>query len=625
MATHNISVIREADRWVAKFPFSYETKDFVKGAGFRFDGQRKLWWTADPAIASKLDPKIAASIAIQTNTAIAASRATDAPAGFMAPSPQGLIYRPFQLAGIAFALSRANCLIGDEMGLGKTLQAIGVINSDTSIRRVLCIVKASIKINWQRELTKWLTRDLSVGIANGGSLPTTDVVVINYDILKKHIDSIRAVQWDLLVVDECHLVKNPKAQRTVLVLGRWDRDPAKVVPAIPAKRRIFMTGTPIVNKPIELFPLLKALDPFGLGKSRMEYAKRYCNAHINSYGYWDYDGASNLDELQRRLRSSIMIRRLKADVLKELPPKQHQVIVMPTTDPALLALLRDELRTYDDTQDANLKTRSTAFERIAKLRHDVAVAKIPMCIEFVRDALDESDKIVVFAHHHDVVDALMDAFADIDAVKLTGETPMVARQEAIDRFQNDPACRLFVGNIQAAGAGITLTAAQHCIFVESDWAPGNMDQASDRLHRITQEGSVLVQYLILDDSLDAKMAVTISDKANTIRQALDTGNVEVEVPVIVPHTPQAPVASPDDLTQQQVEAVHQGLRMLAAMCDGAAALDGCGFNKLDTQTGHSLANWSGPLTPKQAKLGLKLVIKYQRQLPASLLATARGI
>lgn len=623
MATHNISVIREGDKWFARFAFSYETKDVIKEAGFRFDGSTKRWWTADPAIASKLDPKIAAAIAIQTNSDIAASRAVDAPAGFMAPSPNGLVYRPFQLAGISFALAHQNCLIGDEMGLGKTLQAIGVINSDPTIRRVLCVVKASIKINWERELTKWLTRDMSVGIANGGSLPNTDVVVINYDILKKHIDSIRTINWDLLIVDECHLIKNPKAQRTVLVLGRWDRDPAKLVPAIPAKRRIFMTGTPIVNKPIELFPLLKALDPFGLGKNRMTYAKRYCNAHINSYGYWDYNGASNLDELQRKLRSTVMIRRLKSEVLKELPPKQHQVVVLPTTDPALLAMLRDELQMHEDTQSANLKTRSTAFERMAKLRHDTSVAKIPMCIEFIRDALDESDKIVVFAHHHDVVDALMTAFADIDAVKLTGETPMQARQEAIDRFQNDPACRLFVGNIQAAGAGITLTAAQHCIFVESDWAPGNMDQASDRLHRITQEGSVLVQYLILDDSLDAKMAVTISNKAGTIKQALDTGNIEVEVPVIVPHAPEVPQAAAGDLSQEQIAAIHECIRLLAGQCDGARSWDGAGFNKLDTYLGHEFANKSY-LSQKMAAIGRKWCVKYRRQLPADLLAIING-
>lgn len=623
MSSHAISVVREADRWIAKFAFTWETKDIVKNAGFRFDGATKRWWTADPAIAAKLDPAVATALAIQTNAAIASSRATTAPTDFTVPCPSGLAFRPFQLAGINFALTHKNCLIGDEMGLGKTLQAIGVINSDPSIRRVLCIVKASIKINWERELTKWLTRDMSVGIANGGALPATDVVVINYDILKKHIDAIRAVQWDLLIVDECHLIKNPKAQRTVLVLGKWDRDPAKLVPAIPAKRRIFMTGTPIVNKPIELFPLLKTLDPFGLGKNRMTYAKRYCNAHINSYGYWDYNGASNLDELQRRLRSTIMIRRLKSEVLRELPPKQLQIIVMPTTDPAILELLQDELRTYDDTQDANLKTRSTAFERIAKLRHDIAVAKIPMCVEFIRDALDENDKIVVFAHHHDVVNALMTAFADIDAVKLTGETPMVARQEAIDRFQNDPACRLFVGNIQAAGAGITLTAAQHCIFVEQDWTPGNMHQAEDRLHRIGQEGSVLIQHLVLNDSLDAKMAVTIDTKQDTIDQALDTGDVAVEVPVIVPHVPAAPKAAPGDLSQEQIAAIHQCIRILAGMCDGARTWDGAGFNKLDTYLGHQFAEREY-LSQKMAAIGAKWCNKYRRQLPADLLDIIKG-
>jgi SWI/SNF-related matrix-associated actin-dependent regulator 1 of chromatin subfamily A len=621
MTTHQISVVREADKWIAKFAFTYETKDIVKNAGFRFDGTRKIWWTASPEIAAKLDPRIAAAIAIQTNSDISASRSAAAPVGFTVPCPAGLTFRPFQLAGIKFISERKNSLVADEMGLGKTLEAIGAINADSSIKRVLCVVKASIKINWERELTKWLSRPMSVAIANG-AFPNTDIVVINYDVLKKHIAAIHAVQWDLLIVDECHLVKNPKAQRTVLVLGKWVPDETKRVPAIPARKRVFLTGTPIVNRPIELFPLLKALDPFGLGKNKMEYAKRYCDAKHNGWG-WDFSGASNLDELQRKLRSSLMIRRLKLEVLKELPPKQRQIMVLPTTDPAILEMLQAEIQAHDDTQSANLKTRSTAFERMAKLRHDIAVAKIPMCVEFIREALEESNKIVVFAHHHDVVNALMNAFHDIDAVKLTGETSMVARQEAIDRFQSDPACRLFVGNIQAAGAGITLTAATHAIFIEQDWTPGNMDQAEDRLHRIGQDGSVLIQHLVLNDSLDAKMAVTIDQKRDTIVQALDTGKIEVEVPIIVPYTPEAPKAAADDLSQEQIAAIHQCIKMLAGMCDGAVSWDGAGFNKIDTDLGHIFAE-KEYLSQKMAKIGKRWCSKYHRQLPAELLQIIKG-
>jgi hypothetical protein len=211
-----IVVSREGDAFVAHFPFSYETKDIVKNAGFRFDPARKLWYTRDALVASKLDPSLAVAAVAKANAALDASRAVDADLSI--PAPQGLEYLGYQKAGIAYAMARANTLIGDEMGLGKTIQALGMINADPSIRSVLVICPASLKLNWQREAQKWLTRPASIGIANG-TFPDSDIVIINYDILAKHRDAIFARSWDLLVADECHYVKNPKAQRTKLLLG----------------------------------------------------------------------------------------------------------------------------------------------------------------------------------------------------------------------------------------------------------------------------------------------------------------------------------------------------------------------------------------------------------------------
>ena len=265
-------------------------------------------------------------LAKEKGKAIESSKAVDVDYDLDIPAPEGLEYMPFQRAGIAYAMARENTLIGDEMGLGKTIQALGVINADPTIRDVLIICPASLKINWQREAQKWLVRPMTVGIVSTKEpFPDTDIKIINYDILTKFKSQLRAINWDFLVVDEVHYLKNPKALRTAQVFGKWNKDPSKKIHPLDAKRRAFMTGTPIVNRPIELFPLLKFT---GIFKNWKHFVERYCNGHQTRWG-WDVSGASNLGELQGKLRSTIMVRRLKKDVLTDLPPKRRQVIELP--------------------------------------------------------------------------------------------------------------------------------------------------------------------------------------------------------------------------------------------------------------------------------------------------------
>jgi hypothetical protein len=194
------------------------------------------------------------------------------------------------------------------------------------------------------------------------------------------------------------------------------------------------------------------------------------------------------------------------------------------------------------------------------------------------------------------------------------------RQAEVERFQNDPACRMFIGSIHAAGVGITLTAASHVVFAELDWVPGNVSQAEDRCHRIGQRDSVLVQHLVFDNSVDSRMAGIIVAKQAVIDSALDEGMKIPKVEVVVgPQPVKEPVVNPGDLPPEQVEAIHTALKLLASRCDGAFAEDGAGFNKLDTNFGHSLA--SAPrLSQKQAAAGKKLANKYRRQLPGDLMA-----
>jgi len=362
-------------------------------------------------------------------------------------------------------------------------------------------------------------------------------------------------------------------------------------------------------------------------------------------------GSSNLPELQDKLRGSVMVRRLKRDVLTELPAKRRAVIELPAN--GAHAAVEAEQRAYeaheetlealrvavelakasdnpDDYAAAVAALRqavSVAFGEMSRTRHATALAKVPYVVEHLRDSL-EGGKVVCFAHHKDVVAAIMAEFPDV-AVKVTGDDSMEARQAAVDRFQTDPACLLFVGNIQAAGVGLTLTASAHVVFAELDWVPGNVTQAEDRTHRIGQHSAVLVQHLVLEGSLDARMAHILVEKQRIIDAALDT--LHEPAPVIPSRdrgatedtTRQQLEATAATLTPAQVGAITTGLQLLAAMdTDHARDRNSMGFSKMDVHIGHSLAA-AASLTPRQAALGARLVNKYRRQLPAELVAAAK--
>jgi SWI/SNF-related matrix-associated actin-dependent regulator 1 of chromatin subfamily A len=239
---------------------------------------------------------------------------------------------------------------------------------------------------------------------------------------------------------------------------------------------------------------------------------------------WKWDGADNLEELQELMRSRFMVRRLKKDVLTELPAKRRQVIVL-EPKPQLAKLVAKEVITYNEhaeklkAQDAPTEL-ALEFEGLSDMRKKIAVKKVPYAVEHIKELLNETNKVVVFAHHHEVIDALHEAFGQ-SAVVIDGRVSLDERQKAVDRFQTDKDCQVFIGGIQAAGVGITLTSASTVVFVELDWVPGNVSQAEDRCHRIGQKESVLVQHLVLEGSLDERVVEVIIQKQEVIDKALD--------------------------------------------------------------------------------------------------------
>ena len=433
-----------------------------------------------------------------------ASRATDS--DIVIPAPAGCAFLPFQKAGIAIATTRKHNLLADEMGLGKSVMALGLVNFHADIHRVLIVTKASLKANWYRECKKWLTRPMSVGIADASCFPSTDVVVINFDICHKFTKRMEFF-WDLVVIDESHYVKNARSRRAKSIIGyKPTRNELaagmQASSGIPARRKLMLTGTPFENKPAELYPLLRyLLEDQCMSKSAFE--KKYCGAGFSGFG-WQANGASNLEGLNRWLRETVMIRRLKRDVLKELPPKTRMIVELESdsvksvvtneqkvcakyeadlakaqVEFELIKTLESDME-YDTRRKDLNKQFYIPFNEISKVRHETALSKVKLAADAIQSDMDEigSGKILVFAHHSDVLNGLAKHFPN--SVTITGETSLADRDARVQRFQNDVNCGPFFGSIRATGEGLTLTAASLVIFVEEDWVPGKISQCEDR-------------------------------------------------------------------------------------------------------------------------------------------------
>ena len=537
---------------------------------------------------------------VDDSVAIAESAAADS--DIEIPSPDGLSYLPYQKAGVAYALKRKSCLIADEMGLGKTIQAIGFLNV-VKPKTVLVVVPASLKINWKLEMEKWLVESRTIEVVNGGGdtiSDNPDVVIINYDVLTKHKKALLSRTWGVLILDEVHKIKNPKAQRTIACVS------------LKADRKLALTGTPITNRPIELQPIAGFLDPDTFGNF-FGFARQYAGAYKSRFG-WDFSGSSNLDELQRRLRQSIMIRRKKDEVLQDLPAKIRQIIVLPNKS------YRNELaKEFTALADAVEETTydDVSFEQMSGVRHEMALAKVDDVVDHLAD-LDH--QVVVMAHHKDVVEGIKLGLEAVGktVVTLTGDCNQAHRQHSVETFQAGKA-DVFIGTIGAAGVGITLTAASHVVFAELSWVPGDVSQAEDRCHRIGQQDSVLVQHLVVDGSLDARMAEVLVQKQRVLDRAID--DVQI-LPAISINDLAVGVKEVEKifhnkklkpLSDDTVEALQACARYLAARCDGASEKDGQGYNGLDTRFGKSIAAqliW----TPAVQHAAKKVLRKYAGQL-----------
>lgn len=474
-------------------------------------------------------------------TAIEKSRSVKSTAAI--PAPPGLDYLGYQKAGIEYACQKKDTLIGDEMGLGKTIQAIGFVNK-ISPENVVVVCPASLKYNWLEEAQKWLVEDRwKIHVSEDASAPPdeTNFLIVNYEKLIRPNELLMWMRriWGVMICDEAHVLKNPRSKRTNAILGA---DGAGLALMRRSHRSLFLTGTPVLNAPKELWPIISAISPAQFGDWD-KFAERYCGPKVNPVTGWvEYKGGTNLEELQTRLRATCMVRRLKKDVLKELPPKLRQIVYLDDgkqiKDPAIerwnrlfgsdmakAEAMMEAAKTEEDFKAAIKKMDAIvgiAFEEMSKFRHQTAIQKLPMAIEYIENYLNQTEsKVIVFAHHKDVLKAILSHFGE-KAIGIWGDGASdKERQEKVHVFQENPEIRLFVGGLKAAGVGITLTAASTVIFVEGDWTPATMMQAEDRAHRIGQTNPVHIIQLVLRDSLDANMAKYVLRKMRLIERTLD--------------------------------------------------------------------------------------------------------
>jgi SWI/SNF-related matrix-associated actin-dependent regulator of chromatin subfamily A-like protein 1 len=437
---------------------------------------------------------------------------------------------PHQVEGVAFLLGRRRAILADDMGLGKTRQSIVALTEAAPIGPWLVVCPASVKRNWVREIAMARRTDTVhvVGPADPPAVGYTGWVVINYDLLAKVDALLEDLPWTGMVFDEAHYLKNHKSQRSRVSCALVASAPNAVLHAL--------TGTPLTNRPRDLFPLLQLVG-HPMGKSFLSFAKRYCDATHNGFG-WVTDGASNLEELRVQLHG-VMLRRTKDETL-DLPPKLRTWLSVDVPENTAKKETRRVLETLiagnlaraatraalKNGGDASTKGRAAGNDRIrlladlTKAREMIARAKTANTIEFVDGIVAQGEKVIVFSAFTDPVERIAKHFGD-SAVLLTGETPSGKRQALVDRFQNEEGVRVFVANIVAGGIGLNLTAARQVVFNDLDWVPANHWQAEDRAYRIGQTGTVNVTYFTATGTVDEFVSHALSVKAGLIEAVVE--------------------------------------------------------------------------------------------------------
>jgi SWI/SNF-related matrix-associated actin-dependent regulator 1 of chromatin subfamily A len=400
-------------------------------------------------------------------------------------------------------------ILADDMGLGKTTSTI-IAALETGAKKVLIICPATLKINWKREIENY--SDKTIYIAEGKNFSTdADFVITNYDIIKNFHDpkkkddsQILNAKFDLVIADEAHYIKNATAQRTKLI-----NDIVK-----NTERIWLLTGTPMTSRPIDYFNLLNIIES-PVAKNWMAYAIRYCSGYqfkVGNRKVWNVTGASNLEELRDRT-VGLTLRRLKENVL-DLPDKIITPVYLRLKSKEYEEVMGEYYDWYDKNPEES-KSLTVQFSKLTKVRQIIADEKITQTIELAENILEQDKKVIIFCNFTDSLNKITEHFGK-SAVKLDGSMSKVERQYSVDQFQENPKVKVFVGNIKAAGVGITLTSAEAVVMNDLSFLPSDHAQAEDRAYRYGQKNNVLVYYPIFENTIEGIIYDILNNKKQVI-------------------------------------------------------------------------------------------------------------
>ena len=421
-------------------------------------------------------------------------------------------------------------ILADDMGLGKTTSTI-IAALETGAKKILIVCPASLKINWQREIANY--SDRPVFIAEGKKFSTeSDFVIVNYDILKNFHDSdpkkkdeslLLQSNFDLVILDEAHMISNVQAQRT------------KIINSFAKKvdRVWLLTGTPMTSRPMNYYNLLSLIES-PVAQNWKAYAIRYCQGFQFTAGkrkVWNVSGASNLEELRDRTSKQIL-RRLKEDVL-DLPDKIITPVYLRLKSKEYEDLMGEYFDWYDKNPDES-SSLTVQFSKLMKVRKVIANEKTKQTIEFAENIIDQGKKVIIFTNFTDTLQTIYQHFGK-QAVYLDGSCTNAMRQQAVDLFQTDDKIKVFVGNLKAAGVGLTLTAAEAVIMNDLSFVPAEHAQAEDRAYRYGQKSNVLVYYPLFENTIEGVIYDILNNKKRIISTVMgdnplsDTGDIVEEI------------------------------------------------------------------------------------------------
>ncbi|XP_075656341.1 uncharacterized protein LOC142626404 isoform X2 [Castanea sativa] len=456
-----------------------------------------------------------------------------------------LLFQIFERDGVRFVLQHGGrVLLADEMGLGKTLQAIAVSACIRDSWPVLILAPSSLRLHWASTIQQWLNippSDILVVLSQcGGSNRAGYTIVssstkgcirldglfniISYDVVPKLQNLLMASEFKVVIADESHFLKNAQAKRTTASL-----------PVIKkAKYALLLSGTPALSRPIELFKQLEALYP-DVYKNVHEYGNRYCKGGI----FGIYQGASNHEELHNLIKATVMIRRLKKDVLTELPVKRRQQVFLELAEKDMkqinalfreLEVVKGKIKACQSKEEVD-SLKFNQKNLINKIYTNSAEAKIPAVLDYLGTVIEAGCKFLIFAHHQPMIDSIYQFLLKkkVGCIRIDGGTPAASRQALVTDFQEKDATRAAVLSIKAGGVGLTLTAASTVIFAELSWTPGDLIQAEDRAHRIGQVSAVNIYYLLANDTVDDIIWDVVQSKLENLGQMLDGHEKTLEV------------------------------------------------------------------------------------------------